>query len=251
MKTVLKPLALGASIAFASASAHAFVSVESDTINKPQEGGSGQVSAALEGRAGNTDREDITVGGRLTYQARDTTMFIVGDHTRSEVHDLEIEDNSWAHARYRDEFQHGFAVEAFVDYLEDDFRALDSRTQLGAGARITLDYEENYRASYFGIGALHEWEDQADRDEETWRVNAYFAYKRQLNEQTRVLFNLFYQPSLDHSDDFLGASELAVVVKLAEPLDLKLGVKYEYDRGAPRGIDRDDTQYMTSLNFRF
>lgn len=231
--------------------ASAFESIESDEIATPAAGASGGISAAIDGRSGNTERENYTVGGRLHYQARDTGMLLVTEHSRGKADDTEIEDNTWVHARYRDEFQRGLAAEAFVDHLVDDFRLLDSRTQLGAGVRFTLAYTENERAVHAGIGALHEWEDQAGRDDNYWRLNTYVSYKRQLNPQTRVLFTLLYQPSLEDSSDHLVTVEPALVVGLAQHLDLKLGVRFQHDTETPRGIEEDDTRYVTALSYRF
>ena len=168
-----------------------------------------------------------------------------------EAADQEVENNSWAHLHYRDEFKRGLAAEAFLDGRKDDFQALDSRLQLGGGMRFTLNYEPDVRAVYAGIGALYEWEDQAGRDDDYWRLNAYFAYKRQLNEQVRGLFDITYQPSLSEGRDYLLKTELGVLVKLAEQLDLKLGVRYQYDGDAPSGIESDDTSYITAINFHF
>lgn len=247
--SIFRP-ALALALAF-PLSAIAFESIESDQINAPAAGGSGGLSAAIDGRSGNTERGDYTVGGRLHYQARDTGMFVVAEHSRSKAEDTEIEDNTWLHAHYRDEFQRGLAAEAFVDHLIDNFRALDGRTQLGAGVRFTLAQTENERAVHAGIGILHEWEDQAGADDDYWRLNTYVSYKRQLNQQSRVIFNLLYQPSLNDSSDHLVTAEPVVVVALAQHLDFKIGVRFEHDSAAPSGIESDDTRYMTSLSYRF
>ncbi|MCD6060194.1 MAG: hypothetical protein K0R03_436 [Moraxellaceae bacterium] len=231
--------------------AAAYETLEPDTINTPEAGGRGSISAALDGRSGNTDRENYTVGGRLDYRARDTDMFILTEHSRAKAYDQEIEDSSWAHAHYRDEFQHGLAAEAFLDARKDDFQLLDSRLQLGFGARFTLAYEQDVRAVYAGIGALHEWEEQAQVDEHYWRLNSYFVYKRQINEQLRGMFNLYYQPSFDDGSDFLVTAETALLIKLATHLDLKTGVRWMYDGEEPPGIDEDDTRYITSLSLHF
>ena len=232
-------------------SALAFQSIETETINTPEQGANGNISAALDGRSGNTERENDTVGGRINYRARETDMFVLIEHSRAKAASQEIENNSWAHAGFSDEFQRGLAAEVFLDGKRDDFQALDSRVQLGAGMRFTLNYTPDVRAVYAGIGALHEWEDQAGRDDHYWRLNSYLAYKRQLNEQVRGLFGLYYQPSLEEGSDYLLSAEAAVLVKLATQLDLKLGVKYEYDAEAPLGIKSDDTRYITAITFHF
>lgn len=231
--------------------APAFESIETDTINTADQGASGNIRAALDGRSGNTERENYTVGGRLDYRARETDMFLLVEHSRARADAQEIENNSWAHAHFRDEFQRGLAAEAFIDGKRDDFQALDSRVQLGAGARFTLNYTPDVRAVYAGLGILHEWEEQAALDDHYWRLNSYVAYKRQLNEQVRGLFSVYYQPRVDEADDYLITTEAAMLVKLAAQLDLKLGVKYEYDGEAPISIKSDDTRYVTAINFHF
>lgn len=239
-------------------SALAFESVESDSINPPEAGASGNIRAAIDGRSGNTKRSDYTVSGRTDYRSRDTDMFVLVEHSRAKDRTSnEIEDNTWVHAHYRDEFKRGLAAEAFVDGLQDDFRLLDSRVQLGLGARFTLDYEPDNRAVYAGVGLLHEWTDQNNMTDHYWRANTYFAYKRQLNEQVRGLFNISYQPNLEKAKDYLVNAELAAIVKLATHLDLKIGVQHQYDGDVPRSpltgplIKSYDTKYVTALTLKF
>lgn len=249
---VLSRAGLGLVLALPLA-AFAYESVETDVINTPDPGGRGSIFAILDGRSGNTDRENYTVGGRLDYRARETDMFVLVEHSHATAFspEQEVEDSSWAHAGFRDEFQHALAAEAFVDARKDNFQLLDSRAQLGAGVRFTLNYEQDVRAVYAGLGVLHEWEDQAGFDEHYWRLNSYAVYKRQINEQLRLLFNLAYQPRLDEGDDYLVATEAALLVKLATHVDLKLGVRWMYDSETPTGIEADDTRYLTSINLHF
>lgn len=249
----LSRAALGLALAL-PLSATAYESVETDTINTPDQGARGSISAVLDGRRGNTEREDYTVGGRVDYRARETDMFVLVEHSHATAFsgpEVEVEDSSWAHAGFRDEFQHALAAEAFVDARKDDFQLLDARTQLGFGARFTLNYEPDVRAVYAGLGVLHEWEDQAGVDEHYWRLNPYVVYKRQLNEQLRLLFNATWQPSLDEGDDYLADTEAALLVRLASHVDLKLGVRWMYDSESPIGIKADDTRYVTALKLHF
>jgi hypothetical protein len=229
----------------------AYESIESDSINPPPQGASGNIRGAIDGRSGNTERVNYTIGGRVDYRSRDTDMFALVEHSRAEAEDLEIENSSWAHLHYRDEFKRGLAAEAFLDGRKDDFQGLDSRLQLGGGLRFTLNQEPDMRAVHAGIGALYEWEDQVGLDDDYWRLNGYFAYKRQLNQQVRVLFDINYQPSLSSSRDYLLKTELGVLVKLADQLDLKVGGRFHYDGAAPSGIKSGDTAYVTALSLQF
>lgn len=234
------------------ATSMAFESVESNQIDPLEAGAHGSISATIDGRSGNTKRSDYTVGGRLDYRSRDTDMFVLVEHNKAKDRSSSvIENNTWVHAHYRDEFKRGMAAEAFVDGLKDDFRLLDSRSQIGVGARFTLDYEPNNRAIFLGAGVLHEWEDQAGADDHYFRLNSYLAYKRQMNDNVRGLFNVSYQPRLDKVSDYLVNTELSLLIKMAEHLDLKMGVRHEYDGKSPTLIRSYDTRYLTSLTLSF
>jgi hypothetical protein len=105
-------------------------------------------------------------------------------------------------------------------------------------SRFTLAYSENERAVHAGIGVLHEWEDQIGTDDHYWRLNTYISYKRQLNPQTRVSCSTCsISPVWMTAPTTLITAEPALVVGLAQHLDLKLGVKYQHDTGEP-GIGR-------------
>lgn len=235
-------------------SAHAVTTVESEQIGSFKQGGSGEVEAVLDGRHGNTDRSFYDIGGRLNYQARDTLMFITGEYARAKADDFRIEENTWLHAHYRDEFQHGLAAEAFVDYLEDDFRAIDNRTQLGANVRFTLDYLKDERAVYAGVGAAYEWIDKnaaVNGSDDYWRLHSYLAYKRAVTPKTHILYNISYQPRLDEASDYLLTNVLALGVDITPSVSLQLGLKHEYDSEPAPGIKSSDTRYQTALRLRF
>jgi hypothetical protein len=246
-----KQLLLGAVMVSAIQLAYGFESVESDLVNNSADGGSGYVGAAIDGHKGNTNRDNYHVGARANYKARDTDMFLVAEHNRAKAYNETVEKNTWAHAHYRDAFQHALAAEAFVDYLNDDFQLLESRTQFGLGARFTMNYEENQRAVYAGLGVLHEWESQNNINDNYWRANSYINYKRQINENTHAMFNVSYQPSLNELSDYLLQAELVAVTNLTKSAALKLGVRYRYDNAQPTDVKNADTQYMTELMLRF
>jgi hypothetical protein len=115
----------------------AFESIESDQLTTPAAGGSGGISAAIDGRSGNTERESYTVGGRSALSGtrhgdahRDRTQ----PQARPPIQKSKTipgympatATSSSADWRQR----------PFVDHLADDFRLLDSRTQLGAGVAL-------------------------------------------------------------------------------------------------------------------
>ena len=229
----------------------AFLSAESDQIGAPAAGGSALVSGALDGHSGNTDYQDYSLGGRLHYQAGVTGMFLAGEYNNARVNKEGLAENTRLHAGYQDEFQHALAAEAFVDFHKDNYRLLSNRTQVGVGPRFTLDYEPAERGVYAGLGLLHEWEDQADSNKHYWRLNSYVAYKRQLAPQTRVLFNAAWQPRLGNGSDFLASTEAALLVNLGGNADIKLGLRYSFDNRAPDTVKASDTQYSTSVSYRF
>lgn len=235
-----------------AAPALAWLTVERPYLEAPVEGASGEFEAAIDGRSGNTSRQYNTVGGKLLYRAGDTTMMVMADHMRSKAGDpsVRIEDNTLVHAHYTDHIRSGLAAEAFAQYEQDDFRLLDNRSQVGVGARFTLDYQPQVRDIVLGAGALYEWENQIENDS-YWRANLYLTYKRQLSVETRVIYAGYWQPRLDDVSDSLFINDLAVAVSMGTKLELRVGARGEHDDEAPKGLKNDEWRYQTSVAYRW
>lgn len=247
MRKLILALSLGA-----SSLAQALVTVESDRVTPSPQGTQAELSAALDGRDGNTEREYFSAGLRLEHRIGDTTLLAAGEAQRSEVADRTIERSNWLRLGYRDELEADrFAIEAFADAREDDNQRLAHRYQLGAGARFTLDQVPDQRAIHAGLGALYEWEDQLGHETDYWRGNLYLSYKRQLSPQTRILLSSNYQPRLNQGSDFLWLNDLSVVVTAASRVEVILGMQHQHDSKAPSGFKDNDVRYSTGLRFKF
>ncbi len=231
----------------------AMETIYQDQVDPPVEGGSGQAEAALDGRSGNSTDNEFTAGGRVDYRAHTTIMSVTGDYTRLKANGIKAVDTGWADAHYIDEFQHGLAAEAYMDYLQDDLRQLANRTQVGAGARFTLDYQQHERALYLSVDGLHEWQTQSSVSDDYWRANTAINYMRQITPQTHILASLQYQPRLSQWSNYLINDVLEVGVDITSSLSLQVGVRHEYDNIVPAGtgIKHNDTFYETALRLRY
>ncbi len=230
---------------------HALETVDSNSIALPAAGGSGQVEAALNGFTGNTTENSLTTGGRIDYLANTTLMSVTGEFSKIRADHQQVVNTGWADAHYTDEFKHGLAAEAFLDYLQDDERFLANRTQAAAGVRLTLDYEPEQRALYLSLDGLHEWQSQAFNTQDYWRGNAGITYKRQISPQAHILASLRYQPKFSDWNNYNIYDVLELGVDINSALTLSAGLQHEYDSTIPAGIKHNDMVYQTALKLKF
>ena len=85
----------------------------------------------------------------------------------------------------------------------------------------------------------------------TSRVNLYYSYKHQVNEQVLISSTTYLQPSIDQSNDLRGLFTVALLVKLSKTLDLKVSYKLDHDSQPAEFLKKTDTRYSTSLVYSF
>ncbi len=234
-----------------SPSLFALETIDPAQINPLPAGGSGNLEASLSGYSGNSSESTLSSGGRLDYQANTTLMSLSGDYTRIRTGASQPVHQSWADAHYLDEFKHGLAAEAFVNYQDDLERSLANRTQAGAGARFTLDYEQDLRALYLDVDGLHEWQAQRYNSQDYWRGNLGITYKRQISPQAHFIADLRYQPKLSDWNNYNIYDDLAIDVNVTRAVSLNIGIRNEYDNTPPAYIHHNDTVYETGIRVQF
>lgn len=247
----------------ACAPALAITNIESQRPVPPQEGWSGRVELTADGKSGNVNEDRFGVGGRLVYKAQENTFFTILTKSRSETQGLKTADQTFAHARWIHEQSQRTALEGFVQWQEDEFSNLLSRYLAGGGGRFNVLMEPEVYSLILGLGSFREWE-RSDlgtfiQQENSWRLNAYWAYKHQLNPQVNWYNTVYVQPSLESSSDYRLLFETGLAVRLTNALSLRLHYNLRHDSQPPQNLDampaiitrRTNTQYSTGFIYQF
>ena len=247
-----------ACIVFWATAAHAIVNVEEMRVQAAQEGFSGNLSFDVNGESGNTDKASAAFGSRAQWKQDAITNFMILNHTYGETDGERDTNKAFFHARHVRQFNPRWAGEGFGQLEQNEFTRLSYRQLLGGGARITLAEEENKKGIFLGLGAFYSREKLDPREgttdegtESFWRANVYFVFKYALNSQVRVLNMTYYQPAFENFNDYRFLEQVALKVKMAERLDLKLSLEIVHDSRPPQLVEKTDTVYSTGIEYSF
>lgn len=246
------------SLLLASASVHAIVNVEQAIIGHPAEGSHTTLELLANGSSGNTEKTTSKANLLTLWQHEEHTEFLQMQYAYGASRGETDTDRAFAHLRHRTAVNPVWGIEGFTQVGRDTFARLTQRVLVGGGLRRILFEEEQKSAGYLGAGAFHEQETLSGKLGTTdtlqtsrWRANSYLVLKQQLNEQVRVYSTLYYQPDLADTSDYRILEQASMLVKLAQHLDLKLGLDISYDSRPAQTVQQRDLFYSTGLEFSF
>jgi putative salt-induced outer membrane protein YdiY len=259
----ISSIALSCCIATASLPAIAITNIENERPGPPDEGWSGQAELGLSGKSGDVDKEHYHGAGRLTWHQNKTTVFGLAQRTYGETRGLKDTDDTFLHLRGIQQLRPWFAAEGFVQWQQNAFANLSSRTLAGGGGRFDVLNEPDVVSLSVGLGAFREREelDLGTYREVNWawRMNSYAAYRHQLNSQVRLVSTFYYQPDVNNLDDYRVLFDAGLSVALHERLRLKLSYALSHNSDPAVNLDANppinkaetNTGYTTSLTYSF
>lgn len=250
-------------IVFVQSSAYAISNIERERPAPPPEGWSGQAELSANGKAGNIHEDRYGVSGRLVFKAEENTYFAILRRARATARDIKTVDEAFAHARWIHQRSDDFALESFVQWQENEFDNLLSRSLIGGGGRWRIFDEPDRYNFALGMGLFREWEStdlgSFTEREQRWRLNTYWSYTHQLNDQTSWFNTVYLQPSLNDSDEYRVLFDAGLNVRIIGGLSLRLNYNLKYDSLPPRNPDaqppvylrKTNSQYTTSFIYQF
>lgn len=247
----------------APCSALAISNIESQRPGPPPEGWSGTLELIANGKTGNVDESRYGVGGRLVFKANDNTVFGILEKSEGRTQDIKTSDEAFAHARWIHQATDRTALEGFVQWQENEFDSLLSRHLVGAGGRFGILAEPDRYTLDLGLGVFHEWEHTDlgtyTERQERWRLNTYWVYKHELNENVNWFSTLYFQPNVEDFSDQRALFEAGVAVRLTRSLHLRFNYNVKYNSHPPQNLDAmppidrasTNTEYTTSFLYEF
>lgn len=243
--------------------AHAISNIERERPAPPPEGWSGQVELSANGRTGNVREDRYGTSGRLVFKAEENTYFAILRRARATTRQIKTVDEAFAHARWIHQRSEEFALESFVQWQENEFDNLLSRSLIGGGGRWRIFAEPDQYNFALGMGLFREWErtdlGSFTEREQRYRLNTYWSYTHQFNEQTSWFNTVYLQPDLGDLDDYRILFDAGLSVRILGNLNLRLAYNLKYDSDPPRNLDAvppvnlrsTNTQYTTSFVYQF
>lgn len=242
---------------------YAISNIERERPDPPPEGWSGRIELSASGKSGNVEEDRYGVSGRTVFKANKNTYFAILSRAQATARDIKTADEAFAHARWIHQRTNDFAVESFVQWQKNEFDNLLSRSLIGAGGRWRIFAKPDRYNFALGMGAFREWErtdlGSFTDHEQRWRLNTYWSYTHQLNEQTSWFNTVYLQPNLSDKDDYRVLVDTGLSVRIIGGLSLRLNYNLKHDSDPPRNLDaqppvdlrRTNSQYTTTFIYQF
>jgi hypothetical protein len=241
----------------------AISNIENQRPGPPNEGFSGQLALGLSGKTGDKREEDYTLNSRLNYRQGDDVLFVIATREYGSTRKVKDTDDSFIHTRWVHNLTRHWAGEAFLQWEEDTFSNLISRSLIGGGARYLALNKAGVYSLALGIGAFREFEtldlSTYKLDTNVWRLNTYYAYNHVLNASTSIVSTVYLQPASNDIEDMRALFTFNLNVKMSDSLNLGLGYEAKYDSHPAKNLaatpiidkSKSNTAYTTTLSYQF
>lgn len=246
-----------------SINTHSISNIEDSRPGLPNEGWSGHVELGFDGKTGNKTEEHYSAASKLISRHGDNIYLGIFDRQYGTTNGVTDDDDSFVHGRWTHLLNTKWAVEGFVQWEENVFDNLKSRSLIGSNIRHIIAEGDKVFSLTLGLGGFIEREvldlDTYEKESKLWRINSFAVYKHRINDQVGISATLYYQPQTTDFSDYRGYMTSALAVKLTETLDLKLQYDVNLDSQPAKNLDatpeidnnKINTSYKTSLVYRF
>ncbi|HMU68123.1 MAG TPA: DUF481 domain-containing protein, partial [Cellvibrionaceae bacterium] len=217
---------LGAFVVILAQPGWAISNVEADKPRLPNEGFSGALGLAAEGKKGNQEKQAFSGASRLNYRQEDTLILLMLAQDYGSKNKVRDDRSQFAHLRWTNLLSEKLATEVFAQWETEEFDYLKSRRLAGAGLRYFVGYKPDVYLCALGLGAFKEKEvndlSTYIDEQNMWRMNAYYSLKVQINNQLSLVNTIYAQPNLDDFSDYRILFDLTLSSKVTEHLAFSL-----------------------------
>ena len=238
-----------------STNGFAITNIEDERINPEVDGWSGQVNFSIDGKSGNSKKQNINVGAKAIHRKDGHTTLIIAESEYGESFDKKDANSNFVHLRFIQAHSTRIASEQYLQFQDDEFKLLDGRALVGGGIRYLLTPKLPDLKLHIGAGAYYTKEKWAEVDgqieEDYARASFYLSYKQQVTDNIFLLNTLYAQPRLSQASDLYVFNEFSIKVQVYQALAFRLSLKSSHDSDPVGGLEKTDHSYHSSLVYDF
>lgn len=230
--------------------------IEAVHIGMPPEGIDGNLSLALGGATGNTDKVEAEAGGFLLRRKGMHVDFLAAQYRYGKSHGQEDTDHGFLHLRHRGYVTRKRAWEVFLQLESNRFTRLKRRELLGGGLRWALGESMDWEALYVGLGPMYERERLKplaggfeDLRQNRWRANSYLSLNVVPRSGLRLTCSAYYQPAVSHMMDFRILAKGSMHIALGSEMAIKVTLEIAHDHQPPLTVRKTDVHYLTGIEW--
>ncbi|MBO7741642.1 MAG: DUF481 domain-containing protein, partial [Victivallales bacterium] len=230
--------------------------MEDPTIPPPPAGRdwSGEFTLDISGKSGNTDKFNAGAGASATLAGPDDKLrlYVTGKYERESgitsteeyIGGIDFERNiadtrsAW-YARYE------------IEQEETSGLSLRHEVGLGYGYYFLKDDITTLRGRVGFTGATKEYTDGSHDD--ALGIEMALHFERKIDEWGKLVSDLTYQPTFEDLGNFrlIHESALDIPVLVSVPLNLRIGMKNEYNSQVAEGTEHMETSYFAKIVYKW
>ncbi len=234
------------------------VNIESQRSLDLVEGFAGKVSLNTNAKGGNTEKENLGLGSRLDWKSLKSHQFWILNYEYGESSKMKDTNKFFSHLRTMHQWDELKSIEFFAQISSNEFTRLVYKGLLGGGIRWMLGGGNDEIEINLGTGAFfaHEkLDDQLSQDEnkeeKIVRANIYLNLIWPINERSKVVNTLYYQPYFYEMEDYYLLDQMTFVFKVSDRFSLKWSFDVSKDNRPPEGVKSTDWAYQTGIDYEF
>lgn len=263
VKLALRRSSIFFSLCLIAPNIYAISNIENERPNLPEQGLSGSLKIGLNGKTGNQEERSHEGAAKIVYRLNNEIFIALMEKDYGSTLGVKTTDRDFLHARWVHLLNTRWATEGFAQWEKDEFDNLNSRVLGGGGGRYIVAQKQDVYSFALGLGAFYEIEKQNlvshQETNKLWRLNSYYTYKHQINENVAFANTTYYQPSTNDFSDFRVLFDAGISVKLSNSLQLQFNYRLTHDSEPAKNllvspvIDnyKTNTEYTTAISYKF
>jgi putative salt-induced outer membrane protein len=216
---------------------------------------SGKLSASLQTKRGNTDKDEYSAGLRIQYDSNTSYLFwgdIIGSY--GEASGETNTNKFYTHLRYLHTVNiDNLIAEAFIQSEGNEFTSVKRRRLAGGGLRYKLS-DSDFGKFFFGLGAFYEniaYTTDIDPEESNARINSYISYTKEFGDKSKIAYVGYYQPNTEDFNDAVISNGLELKIHIVEKLYITVQIYYDIDTDPAIGVEDTDFTQKTLFIWEF
>lgn len=218
-------------------------------------GFSANLALSYESKRGNSDNDIYTTDAKIQYDNNSTNAaYMQLSSSYAEAGGVENVNTTTFHIRNLHSIVDNTIVsELFLQSQQDKFKSIKERDLIGTNIRFL--HRSNLGRFYLGIGLYKEQlfylDNSLDSNEYNSRFNSYIAYSISFNEDASFTYLGYFQPKIDHLNDYYITQGLELNIAVYKMLSLKFKVDYNLDSRPAFNRKKEDFSQLTAFNYSF
>ena len=201
--------------------------------------------------SGNVNQQVYSTGLALAKKIHSVGFYMKMQTFFAESNDFTVQNQKSLVLRADYPIEQKLRLFTFSTHAANEFLRLDYRSTLGLGPWYDWVGEKWTNGLSLAPVFFYEEFGGVPRNRE-WRVSFRSLFGWKIDDKSRWGYDFFFAPRAKHLADLQVFFQPFFETKIyKESVSLKMTYTVEYDSRSLDGIKSTDTQYMTSLNFKF